>query len=49
MKSSAVMVGVSVALSLRAAMAGQDLPQQLKDLAFVWLDANINLIQDAEG
>ena len=49
MKSSAVMVGVSVALSLRAAMAGQDLPQHLKDLAVVWLDANINLIQDAEG
>ena len=40
MKSSAVMVGVSVALSLRAAMAGQDLPQHLKDLAVVWLDAN---------
>ena len=49
MKSSAVMVGVSVALSLRAAMAGQDLPQHLKDLAVVWLDANINLIQDAES
>ena len=49
MKSSAVMVGVSVALSLRAAMAGQDLSQHLKDLAVVWLDANINLIQDAEG
>ncbi|MBP3405526.1 MAG: hypothetical protein J6N18_05440 [Kiritimatiellae bacterium] len=49
MKSSAVMSGICVALSLSAAMAGQDLPQHLKDMAVVWLDANINLIQDAEG
>ena len=47
MKTLAVFALTSLTLLLGA--VEPDLPQYLKDEAVIWLDANVNLVQDAEG
>ena len=47
MKMTAVFAMASLVLPLGAVEPG--LPQHLRDEAVIWLDANVNLVQDAEG
>lgn len=47
MKTTAVFAITSLVLPLGAVEPG--LPQHLRDAAVIWLDANVNLVQDADG